>query len=151
MTSPELETYDGTEFRIALPPEWERSVDQPGPPVALVAVEPDHGDETFRTNIVLTIEDIDDADQWQETTKASLAEHLHDCLLLDEQQLTSGVRRLVHHFVPGSGAVTAEQWVWPVDGRGFSLTASAATFEYDAKADLFASVAARFRTQRRPS
>jgi hypothetical protein len=151
MSKPELETYNGAEFQIALPTHWERYTDGPGPPVALIAMEPDNGGERFRANVVLTIEDLDDGERWQQTVEESLAEHLQDYVLLDEQHVESGVRRLFHHFSPDTGAITAEQWAWPVGDRGFSLTASAGTFDYDGKADLFASIAARFRSQRRSS
>jgi len=159
MTTPALETYNGTEYQLALPTHWERHVDQPGPPVALLALEPDAEDDVFRANVVLTIENIDDGERWQETAGAALSEHLREYLLLDEERLPiadddtveSGVRRLFHHHIPGSGAITGEQWAWVAGDRGFTLTASTATFDYDDKADLFAAIADRFRSQRKPS
>ncbi|POX37464.1 hypothetical protein C3486_28135 [Streptomyces sp. Ru73] len=145
MTGTELRPYEGREFRIALPAHWE-TVEPPGPPVALIAVEPGDG-AAFRTNVVVTAEDVADAgaDQWQRTVGRALAGHLQDYLLLDEQPAGTGTRRLFHHVLPEAGAITAEQWAWTAGGRGFTVTASAATFAYDALADLFAAVVEHFR------
>lgn len=145
MTRPELQPYNGREFQIVVPEHWEQ-VEGPGPPVSLIALEPRNGD-VFRANIVVTVEDIDDAVQWQQTAGRALADHMQDYLLLDERREDSCTRRLFHHVLPDSGAITAEQWSWPVGRRGFTLTASSATFDYEAKADLFALVVRGFRTQ----
>lgn len=143
MTSTELRPYEEREFRIALPAHWEQ-VESPGPPVALIAVEPGDG-AAFRANVVVTAEDVADGHQWQRIVGQALTDHLQDYLLLDEQPAGSGTRRLFHHVLPEAGAITAEQWAWTSERRGFTVTASAATFDYDAKAELFASVAGRFR------
>ncbi|MFI9028253.1 hypothetical protein [Streptomyces sp. NPDC053560] len=138
-----LRPYDDREFHLALPEHWE-TVEPPGPPVVLIAVEPGDG-ETFRANVVVTAEDITDAGQWQQAVGRALADHLQEYLLVDEEPAGDGVRRLFHHILPEAGAVTAEQWSWAAGRRGFTVTASAATFDYDAKADLFAAVADGFR------
>ncbi|MFD5734665.1 hypothetical protein ACFWIY_17805 [Streptomyces sioyaensis] len=148
-TDTELQPYEDQEFRIALPEHWEK-VESPGPPVALIAVEPQDG-KAFRANVVVTAEDVQDAQQWQQTVDQALEDHLHDYLLLDEEPAGTGTRRLFHHMLPEAGAITAEQWSWTAVHRGFTVTASAATFDYDAKADLFASVADRFRLREVPA
>lgn len=141
-----METYVGQGFEIAVPKFWERLVNL-NSTVAFVAREPDNGG-VFRANIVVTVEDIDDQERWQRVAMRALAEHLQDYLLLDERSEGGGVQRLFHHLVPDSGAITAEQWAWPAGHLGFTLTASAATFDYDDQAELFTSIASRFRLQR---
>ncbi|MER7396122.1 hypothetical protein ABT381_11460 [Streptomyces sp. NPDC000151] len=149
MTSNELQPYEDREFNIALPEHWE-AVESPGPPVALIAVEPGDG-EAFRANVVVTAEDVEDARQWQQAVGRALEDHLQEYLLVDEEPMGSGTRRLFHHVLPEAGAITAEQWSWTTGRRGFTVTASAATFDYDAKADLFASVAGCFRLREVPT
>lgn len=145
MSEPVLETYEGQGFRLAVPERWERLV-EPDSTIAFVALEP-HNGGLFRANIVVTIDGVADVDRWQQAAGQALTDQLRDYILLDEQNEDAGVRRLFHHLIPESGAVTAEQWARVSGDRGFTLTASAATFDYDAKADLFASIASRFRAE----
>lgn len=151
MSRTELQESEFPEFRMALPAGWEQ-VESPGSPVELIAVERGDG-EAFRANVVVTVEDISDVRQWLAVSGRALGEQLQDFVLLDEQPEAAaaedteevGVRRLFHHFVPDGGSVTGEQWSWSAGQRGFTLTASAGTFEYDGMAELFASVARGFR------
>ncbi|WP_030622100.1 hypothetical protein [Streptomyces sclerotialus] len=143
MTGSALRPYDEQEFHIALPAHWE-TVEPPGPPVALIAAEPGDG-AAFRANVVVTAEDIEDERQWQRAVGRALEDHLQEYFLMDEQPAGSGTRRLFHHVLPEAGAITAEQWSWTAGRQGFTVTASAATFDYDVKADLFASMAGCFR------
>jgi len=137
-------------FTVPLPAGWER-VDDPGPGVAVVAVEPETG-LGFRANVVVTVDDLPaglDLHSWQAATEEVLPRALQDYLLLDLEHTQSAgrpvVRRLAHHLVEGSGAVTMEQWASAADGRGFTITASVATLAYDSLADLFAEIAAGWR------
>ncbi|MGI5471783.1 hypothetical protein [Streptomyces sp. CA-132043] len=143
MTGTAWQPYDHPEFRLVLPEHWE-TVESPGPPVALIVVEPGDG-AAFRTNVVVTAEDIADAGEWQQAVGRALENHLQDYLLVDERPAGPGTRRLFHHALPEAGAITAEQWSWAAGHRGFTVTASAATCDHEAKTDLFASVAGSFR------
>jgi hypothetical protein len=101
---------------------------------------------------VVTVERIPtgfDVDDWQANADELLERALNGYLLIDRERLHQDgrpvVRRLAHHARPESGAITMEQWTTVHDGRGFTLTASAGTLEYDALADTIAAVAAGFR------
>lgn len=146
-SSTELEPYRGDGFALSLPPSWTQLVEPDVDRVELIALEPERDPEVFRANVVVTVDDIDSAEQWQEAAVPALAEQLNDFILLDEQQHGPVVRRLFHHDVPESGAVTAEQWTWPAGNHGFTVTTSAATFDYDNQADLFATIASTFRPE----
>lgn len=137
-------------FTLPLPASWERA-ENARPDVALVAVEPDHAGP-FRANVVVTVERIPDdldVEGWQARADELLDRALHGYLLLDRERLDRDgravVRRLAHHARDESGAITMEQWATVHAGRGFTLTASAGTLEYDALADTFAGIAAGFR------
>jgi hypothetical protein len=133
-------------FSLPLPAEWERIEDaQPGVP--LIAVEPEHGGG-FRANVVVTIDELPsglDLDGWQAGAEEGLPDALQGYLLLDREHLVVGgrdaIRRLAHHAMPDRGSITMEQWTLVSEGRGITLTASAATLEYDGLAATFAGIA----------
>ena len=134
-------------FTLPLPVGWEQ-VEDPRPGVAIVAVEP-ATELGFRANVVVTVDDLPadlDLHGWQAATDEMLPRALKDYLLLDlEHTEVTGrpvVRRLAHHLVEGSGAVTMEQWATTADRRGFTITTSVATMAYDSLADVFAQIAA---------
>lgn len=134
-------------FTLPLPGGWERAED-PRPGVAVVAAEPT-SDLGFRANVVVTVDDLPadmDLHSWQAATDTMLPRALQDYLLLDLEHAELGgrpvVRRLAHHLVVGSGAVTMEQWASTSGGTGYTLTASVATMGYDSLADGFAEIAA---------
>ena len=137
-------------FTMPVPAGWEQVAD-PRQGVALVVVEPDLA-AGFRANLVVTVDELPDGldlHSWQAATDQMLPHALSDYLLLDlEHGHLSGrpvVRRLAHHLVEGSGAVTMEQWASSTEGRGFTITASVATMAYDSLADVFAQIAAGWR------
>lgn len=137
-------------FALPLPAAWERAED-PRPDVSLIAIEPEHAGR-FRANVVVTIERLAagvDVDAWQAGADELLDRALHGYLLLDRERLhVHGrvvIRRLAHHAREETGAITMEQWTTVHDGRGFTLTASAGTLEYDALADAFVGIADGFR------
>jgi len=131
---------------LPLPLGWER-VEDPRPDMPIVAAEPEN-DLGFRANIVVTVDELPgdlDLQSWQATTEVTLPRALHDYLLLDlehaELRGRQVVRRLAHHLVKGSGAVTMEQWATTVGSMGYTLTASVASLAYDSLADMFAAIA----------
>jgi hypothetical protein len=136
-------------FSLPLPEAWERVDDAPG--VALVAVQPDR-DGWFRANVVVTIEKL--------TPEATLAERmtaadevlegvLHRYVQIDAEAVEvdgrPARRVLAHHTTEEGHAVTMEQWTLVENGCGYTLTASAATLDYDGMADLFTMMAEGFR------
>jgi len=137
-------------FTLSLPAGWEQ-VEDPRPGVAVVVVEPDT-DVGFRANVVVTVDDLPadvDLHSWQAAAEQILPRALNDYLLLDlEHSEVTGrpvVRRLAHHLVEGSGAVTMEQWATTAERRGFTVTTSVATMAYDSLADVFTEIAAGFQ------
>jgi hypothetical protein len=133
-------------FTIAFPPGSE--IDEHVPGTAVVAY--DAGvDEGFRTNIVVTVDDgADDVEAFTDAGLDALPSALRAFQLLDRTSTTLGgaaaTRTLSHHDAQG-WAVTLEQWRVVDGGRGYTLTASAATLDYDAVADALATAAESFR------
>ena len=148
---PGLEVHSDADagFALPLPATWLR-VESPGPPVALVALEPPH--DGFRASLVVTVEALPeggDLEHWQAGSDELLARTLTDYLLIDREHLqrdgrTRVVRRLAQYLQQDSVAVTVEQWAQTAAGRGYTLTATVATMAYDSLADLFDQVAGRF-------
>lgn len=137
-------------FALPLPAEWER-VEDPEPGVALIAIEPERA-RGFRANLVVTVERLPaglDVEGWQASAEDLLAGSLRGYLLLDRERLEldgrAVVRRLAHHARPDTVSITMEQWTVVDDGRGFTLTASAGTLEYDGLAEVFGGIAEGFR------
>lgn len=137
-------------FSISLPASWER-VEDPKEGVALVAVEPDR-EEGFRANVVVTCEELPtgvDLDAWQGSAEELLARTLDDFLLVDRERLEldgrAVLRRLAHHAMEGTQAVTLEQWAMVHESMGYTLSASIGTLAYDSLADLFAEMGRTFR------
>jgi hypothetical protein len=149
--APGLKLYHDVDvgFSLPLPTTWPR-LERPGPPAALVALEPPH--DGFRASLVVTVEALPeggDLERWQAGSDELLARTLSDYLLINREHLqrdrrTVVVRRLAQYLYQDSVAVTVEQWAQTAAGRGYTLTATAATMAYDSLADLFAKVADRF-------
>jgi hypothetical protein len=139
-------------FSLPLPTDWERVADaRPGVP--LIAVEPDRVGG-FRANVVVTVERLPhgvDLDAWQASADGLLRDALSDYMLIDGERLDLDgrdiVRRLAHHAREDTGAITMEQWAMVDGDRGYTLTASVATPEYDAMAEGFAGIAWGFRLE----
>ena len=137
-------------FTLPLPDDWERAEDT-GPGVALVAIEPEHRGP-FRANVVVTVQALAaglDVDGWQADADEELGRALDGYLLLDRERLRlrghDVVRRLAHHARADTGSITMEQWTLVHESRGYTLTASAGTLEYDALAPAFSVIAEGFR------
>jgi hypothetical protein len=135
---------------ISLPPTWTVRLDEPEG-VALLGIETETDPWGFRTNLVITVENLDrgtNLHSWQAGATKLLPEALTDFLLLDLQPANvgecPGLRRLAHHDADGR-AVTMEQWA-TIDGdRGLTLTASVSTLAYAGLAGQLAAIAGTFR------
>lgn len=120
-------------FAIELPPGSE--VDDTVAGTAMVAL--DAGvEDGFRTNLVVTIDRVEENTSTEDFTDASLAameSSLQSFVLLDraEASIADGpaIRTLVHHD-HGGWSVTLEQWRVVAGSRGLTLSASAATLDY---------------------
>jgi hypothetical protein len=142
--------HPGTGSVVPVPPGWDR-LEDPQSGVALIAREPDDP-AGFRANLVLTVDDLSSGlglDEWQADSDRLLREELRNYFLLDREVMRFGdrpvVRRLAHHASPDTGPVTMEQWAMVTGSTGYTLTASVATLSYDSLADVFSSIARRFR------
>jgi len=132
-------------FVLPVPTEWQQVVDaQPGIP--LVAIEPERG-PWFRANAVLTIEPLDPTlglDAWQDRALQMLPQVLDEFLLVDLEDIELGgqpARRTLAHYAAQAGAVTAELWATVHESRGYTLTTSVGTLEYDDLVDTFTAMA----------
>lgn len=139
----------GQRFALALPRDWHVHLDS-YTDVPLVGVTPEPDAWGFRTNVVVTVERLDQGttvESWQASADQVLPTTLNDYLLLDLQPAPigehTGLRRLAHHDA-GGRAVTMEQWTVLDAGCGFTLTASTSTLAYPAVADRFAQIAETF-------
>lgn len=129
-------TYaDERGFSVDLPEAWEVRVD-PRADVAVVALDPVVDDWGFRTNVLVTLDQLDRGltlAAWQEGAERMLGEVLEEYLLLDLEDVhigqRAGIRRLAHHNAEGR-AITMEQWTVLDGRRGFTLTASVSTLAY---------------------
>lgn len=114
---------------------------------ALVAAEPVDVEAAFRANLVVTVEelaaDVDGIDSYTDAGIALQRELLLDYRLVDRVLDGDRARTLAHHDVGGQ-AVTIEQWQLVSAGRGYTITASCWTLDYDALADAFATTAETF-------
>lgn len=136
-------------FAVSLPPDWQMLVD-PRADVALAGLHPEVDPWGFRTNVLVTLDDLDrgmTVQAWQAGADKLLPTVMVDYLLLDRQDVhvgpRAGVRRLAHHASDGH-SLTMEQWA-VIDGRrGFTLTATVSTLAYPRLADLLAQLAATF-------
>ncbi len=137
-------------FSVALPPGAEVLDDVPF--AALVAVEPDASEDAFRANLVVTVEELpgeyaEDPEGYADASVAAQAATLAGFRLIDREPVAldggPAIRLLAHHDVAGQ-AVTLEQWQLVAGGRGYTLTASCWTLDYDALADAFAASARTF-------
>lgn len=138
-------------FGLPLPADWKRIEDvEPG--VALIAMAPERP-VWFRTNVVVTAERFRSgvtAGEWYDELLTLLPPALRDFTLIDVEQTRVGgwpaCRFLAHHHAE-PGAVTMEQWATARNDTGYTLTASAATLEYDGLAELFTAIAGSFRPE----
>jgi hypothetical protein len=142
--------HPGTGCVVSVPPGWDR-LEDPQAGVALIAREPEDP-AGFRANLVVTVDDLSsgpDLEQWQADNDRLLRQELRNYFLLDREVMQFGdqpvVRRLAHHASPDTGPVTMEQWAMVSGSTGYTLTASVATLSYDSLADVFSSIARRFR------
>jgi len=142
--------HPGTGCVVPVPPGWDR-LEDPQSGVALIALEPE-APAGFRANLVVTVDDLGsglDLAQWQADSDRVLRDELHNYFLLDRELMRFDdrpvVRRLAHHAKPDAGPVTMEQWAMTTDTTRYTLTASVATLSYDSLADVFSSIARRFR------
>lgn len=124
----------GVEFSIAYPDGWEQIEGALGTELALVAP----GDPTseFRTNVNLVVDRPDpplDIDAVRAQHASSLASALNDPRVLDEDTVSVGghaaSRVLVAYTLQGED-LTLEQWIVPVSGRHFVLSATVETVDY---------------------
>jgi hypothetical protein len=148
--------HPGHGFAISLPAGWQVHLDEPEG-VALLGVEPEPDPWGFRTNVVVTVEDLNDEVTlagWQAGATALLPETLSDYLLLDLQAghvgAHAGLRRLAHHDADGR-AVTMEQWATIDGARGFTLTASVSTLAYPGVSVRLAAIAGTFQLRAHPT
>jgi hypothetical protein len=148
--------HPGHGFAISLPDGWQVRLDEPAG-VALLGVEPEADPWGFRTNVVVTVEDLNDEVTlagWQAGATALLPETLTDYLLLDLQSghvgERAGLRRLAHHDADGR-AVTMEQWATIEGARGFTLTASVSTLDYPGVSVRLAAIARTFQIRTHPT
>lgn len=133
-----------------VPEGWDRLGE--APPAALwAAVEPSTATGAFRSNLVLTCDEVGPMSfrDWQSGTDELLPRTLDDYLLVDLERLEidgrPGGRRLAHHVDRAGRALTMEQW-FTLDGtRGWTLTATLHTPRYDELADACAAAAAAWR------
>lgn len=144
--------HPGHGFAISLPPEWQVRLDEPDG-VALLGIEPEPDPWGFRTNVVVTVENLGAEvmlPDWQAAATELLPQTLTDYLLLDLQAGHVGeqpaLRRLAHHDADGR-AVTMEQWATIEGSRGFTLTASVSTLAYPGVSQRLAAMATTFRIQ----
>lgn len=139
-------------FTLSLPEGWETATDVAG--VALIAVAPDRGAGWFRTNLVVTLEQLATPDlaTWQEEALALMRYGLNEFLLVDVEEVEVAgyrARRLVAHHRPETdgqaASVTMEQWTLVVGRLGYTLTASMASLDYPELADMFTAMVTDFR------
>lgn len=140
-------------FTLPLPDDWETVEDTEG--VALVALEPPRDGPWFRTNLVVTIEQLagpPDLTAWQEQALGLMRQSLHEFQLIDVEEIElaghPGRRTLAHHrsVTPAMvAAVAMEQWSLVVGTLGYTVTTSVGALEYVELGDLFAQLVAEFR------
>jgi hypothetical protein len=134
----ELETYrhPTAGFALPLPPDWERSENAYG--CALIAVEPPRDDPHFRTNVVVTVEQLSgdtDLERWAEGALEALRESLNRLRVIDLDSAEVGGlparRALTHYLHDRFGGVNLEQWCLLHGGLGYVVSCSTAALEYD--------------------
>ena len=136
----------------ALPDGWDKLAQAPTGTV-WAAVEPADADDPrrFRANLVLTCDDLGGLSfrDWQVGTDETLPRMLQDLLVVDLERLEidggPAGRRLAHHVDADGRALTMEQWFVQDGDRGWTLTGTAETWDYDAVADSWTDVAAAWR------
>jgi hypothetical protein len=137
--------YDGG--TLVIPAGWRAELDADP---YLVLVVPDGPAATFVANLNV-VREVGDG------STASVADHLEalatslvDHHLVDHEEVpvaggSAGVRLLSLHTTGGEGLVT-EQWLTAADPSRSVLSATCLATEYDACADVFARIAANWRT-----
>jgi hypothetical protein len=136
---------------IGVPEGWEAL--EPPTHVALVLADsaPASGDpDGFRPNVtvVVTPPDTQDVERIRAETAAGLADALVSMRLLDSEDVAidghAGARLLAAHVVEHE-SVTLDQVVVPFEHASVAISASCASCDYPAFADLFATVAGSVR------
>ena len=116
----------------------------------MVAYDAGVEEGSFRTNLVITVDEVetDDPEVYTDHALAAQQRELRAFQLLDRVEETLGgmpaTRTLAHHDAEG-WAVTLEQWRVLHERRAYTVTASAATLDYDAVADALTAAAESFR------
>ena len=116
----------------------------------MVAYDAGVEESAFRTNLVITVDAVetDDPEVYTDHALAAHERERHAFQLLDRVEDMLGGKRatrtLAHHDAAG-WAVTLEQWRVLHERRAYTVTASAATLDYDAVADALAAAAESFR------
>jgi hypothetical protein len=113
-------------------------------PTVIVHVAREHD---FQPNVIVTAQPVPEETSVEGWVEANLAEQrgLLTAARLIDREREDGSRRaertLIHH-VHGPHSVTLEQWWRRTAGRGYVVSASCATLDYDEFAEPFASLAA---------
>jgi hypothetical protein len=134
-------THPELGFRLELPEGYEVATDAGA--LAMVAVEPGPAPASgFRANLVVTVEEVRDGTDVEAYTESSLrgqAELLRSHRLIDSEvtDVRGGpaTRTLAHH-AQDALAVTIEQWRLVARTLAYTVTASCATLDYAAVADV---------------
>jgi hypothetical protein len=145
-----MSTHAGRGFTVDVPSLWELHID-PRPDVAVAALGPESDPWGFRTNVVVTVDELDRGMTllaWQGGADELLPSALGDFLLVDREHVyvgeRAGIRRLVHYAVDGR-SVTLQQWATIEGPRGYTLSASVSTLAYPRLGSELESIAATFR------
>lgn len=136
-------THPALGFTVELPPGSEIVDDLPG--IALMALEPPDRDAAFRANLVVVVEQYagDDVEAFTDASLRTQERELSAFHLLDRAADGATTRTLGAHDSEDQ-AVTIEQWRLLHDGRGYTLTASCWSLDYDSLADAFATTTESF-------
>ncbi|WP_157621723.1 hypothetical protein [Serinicoccus hydrothermalis] len=137
----------GTSFEA--PDGWQ--VQETGHDAVLTVVEPKHGEDVVRANLVLTVLDTGGRSfrDWQNGTEGLLPGELRDYLLVDlhavEVDGRPGGTRLAHHVDERGRALVMEQRFAEAGGTGYTLTATVDSLRYPLIADDMSACCASLR------
>lgn len=145
--SEEFRTYRHKQagFALPVPATWEVTEDVPE--CALVAAEPPDGQQEFRANIVVTVEDLagESPETWVQRSRDALTDVQAKLLILDTEETeiggTRAWRTLSHYLHQHGRGVALEQWAVAHDGVGYVLSCTMLATDYDAWADAMAYLA----------
>ncbi len=128
------------------PSDWKP---QRGMAGLLVAVVGSEGEVGFapNVNVVRRVNDVQlGLDELARAAMREVRRILTDATIIDLDSAVvadAPARRLLFTYRQGIYGLTGEQWVWLTHEHIWTVTAGAATEEYDALADVFASIVAR--------